>query len=212
MTINENNDFSGLTIAVLALQGAVSEHMHCVKQCGAEALHIRRAGFLQDVDGLIIPGGESTTIGRLSSLSGLGEEISALAAAGKPILGTCAGAILMARRVEGQDPIIPLMNISVQRNAFGRQRESFEAALNIPVLGAEPFCGVFIRAPLIKDAASEVDVLAKLDQGMVFVREKNLLATSFHPELTDDLRLHRYFLRIAARAKQYTKAKIQSKA
>lgn len=202
----ENNtqmDFSGLTIAVLALQGAVSEHMECVEQCGAQALHVRKAGLLQDVDGLIIPGGESTTIGRLSTLFGFREEIHALAATGKPILGTCAGAILLARRVEGQEPIFPLMDITVQRNAFGRQRESFETDLSIPVLGTEPFCGVFIRAPLIKDVAAGVNVLASFNQGIVLVRENNLLATSFHPELTDDLRLHRYFLGMAA-GQKYT--------
>ena len=195
--INMEADFSGLTIAVLALQGAVSEHMDCLERCGARALHVRRAGLLQEVDGLIIPGGESTTIGRLSNLFGFGEEVSALAATGKPILGTCAGAILLARRIEGQEPIIPLMNIAVQRNAFGRQRESFETDLAIPALGTEPFCGIFIRAPLIKEAAEGVEVLAAYDKGIVFVREKNLLATSFHPELTDDLRLHRYFLGMA---------------
>ncbi len=194
---NLEGDFSGLTIAVLALQGAVSEHMDFVKQCGAKPLHVRRGGLLQEADGLIIPGGESTTIGRLSSLFGFGEEISALAAAGKPILGTCAGAILLARRIEGQEPIIPLMNITVQRNAFGRQRESFETDLVIPALGAEPFCGIFIRAPLIKEVSAGVDVLAAYDKGIVFVRENNLLATSFHPELTEDLRLHRYFLGMA---------------
>lgn len=190
-------DFSRLTIAVLALQGAVSEHMNCVERCGARALHVRRAGLLHEADGLIIPGGESTTIGRLSRLFGFREEISAFAAAGKPILGTCAGAILLAQRVEGQDPIIPLMNITVQRNAFGRQRESFETDLAIPTLGADPFCAVFIRAPLIKEAAEGVDVLATYNKGIVFVREKNLLATSFHPELTDDLRMHQYFMGMA---------------
>ncbi len=195
--INMEAVFSGLTIAVLALQGAVSEHVNCVERCGARALPVRRPGLLQEMDGLIIPGGESTTIGRLSALFGFGEEIGALAAAGKPILGTCAGAILLARKVEGQDPIIPLMNITVKRNAFGRQRESFETDLFIPAFGPEPFCSVFIRAPLIKEAGTGVDVLATYAKGIVLVREKNLLATSFHPELTDDLRLHRYFLGMA---------------
>ena len=197
VAINLEADFSGLTIAVLALQGAVSEHIDCVERCGARALHVRRAELLRDVDGLIIPGGESTTIGRLSSLFGFREEISALAARGIPILGTCAGAILLAHRIEGQEPIIPLLNITLQRNAFGRQRESFETDLLIPALGTEPFCAVFIRAPLIKEVGAGVDVLASYGRGIVLVQEKNLLATSFHPELSDDLRLHRYFLSMA---------------
>lgn len=195
-------DFSGLKIAVLALQGAVSEHINCVERCGARALHVRRAGLLQQADGLIIPGGESTTIGRLSSLFGFQEEISSFAAAGKPVLGTCAGAILLARSVEGQASFIPLMNITVRRNAFGRQRESFETDLLIPALGTEPFCAVFIRAPLIKEAGEGVDVLATFGKGIVFARENNLLATSFHPELTDDLRMHRYFLHMALEQKR----------
>ncbi|HAP32363.1 MAG TPA: pyridoxal 5'-phosphate synthase glutaminase subunit PdxT [Firmicutes bacterium] len=189
---------TGLTIAVLALQGAVTEHMHSVERCGASALAVRRAAQLSGVDGLIIPGGESTTIGRLSGLYGFREAICSLAAAGKPVLGTCAGAILLARRVDGQDPIIPLMDIAVVRNAFGRQRESFETDMAIPALGAEPYCGVFIRAPLISSVGAEVEVLASYGAGVVFARQKNLLAVAFHPELTDDLRLHQYFLNMAA--------------
>lgn len=189
---------AGLTIAVLALQGAVAEHMRSVERCGASALAVRRAEQLSGVDGLIIPGGESTTIGRLSGLYGFREAIISLAAAGKPVLGTCAGAILLARRVEGQDPVIPLMDITVVRNAFGRQRESFEADLAIPAFGSEPYCGVFIRAPLISSVGAEVDVLASYGAAVVFARQKNLLAAAFHPELTDDLRLHQYFLKMAA--------------
>jgi 5'-phosphate synthase pdxT subunit len=189
---------TGLTIAVLALQGAVAEHMRSVERCGASALAVRSATQLSGTDGLIIPGGESTTIGRLSKLYGFGEAITSLAAAGKPVLGTCAGAILLARRVEGQDPIIPLMDITIVRNAYGRQRESFETDLAIPALGAEPYRGVFIRAPLISATGAEVEVLASYDTGIVFARQKNLLAVAFHPELTDDLRLHQYFLNMAA--------------
>ena len=188
---------TGLTIAVLALQGAVAEHIRGVERLGATAIAVRRAAQLCAVDGLIIPGGESTTIGRLSGLYGFREAICALAAAGKPVLGTCAGAILLARRVEGQDPVIPLMDITVVRNAFGRQRESFETDLAIPALGSEPYRGVFIRAPLIGGVGADVDVLASYGAGVVFAREKNLLAVVFHPELTDDLRLHRYFLKMA---------------
>ncbi len=190
-------DYSSLTIGVLALQGAVSEHLQCVARCGARALAVRRSGLLQEVDGLIIPGGESTTIGRLSSLYGYAEEIKELAAAGKPVLGTCAGAIMLAKKVAGQEPLIPLMEMEIVRNAFGRQRESFETELEIPVLGTEPFCGVFIRAPLITAVGKGVEILASYGPGIVFAREKNLLAVAFHPELTEDLRLHRYFLELA---------------
>ncbi|MEW5919554.1 MAG: pyridoxal 5'-phosphate synthase glutaminase subunit PdxT [Bacillota bacterium] len=196
-----------MTIGVLALQGAVAEHVQCVERCGGRALAVRRGGLLADVDGLIIPGGESTTIGRLSNLFGFREEIRELAAAGKPVLGTCAGAILLARTVQGQDPIIPLMNITIVRNAFGRQRESFETDLTIPVLGMEPYCGVFIRAPLITGVGEGVDVLASFGEGIVFAREKNLLAVAFHPELTEDLRLHRYFMGMAL---EYRKSKVES--
>lgn len=202
-----HEDFSELTIGVLALQGAVSEHVQRTQQCGARALAVRRSGILPDLDGLIIPGGESTTIGRLSNLFGYGEEIRQLAAAGKPILGTCAGAIILARTVKGQDPIIPLMDIEVVRNAFGRQRESFETDLSIPVLGAEPYCGVFIRAPLISAVGEGVEVLASMGEAIVFAREKNLLGVAFHPELTDDLRLHLYFLKMVL---DYKKSKAES--
>lgn len=204
-------DYSGLIIGVLALQGAVSEHMDCIRACGAEPLLVRRTGLLHEADALIIPGGESTTIGRLSSLFGFQQEISSFAASGKPVLGTCAGAILLSRHVEAQDPIIPLMDITVRRNAFGRQRESFETELHIPALGKDPFCAVFIRAPLIKEAGKGVEVLATFGEGIVFAREKNLLATSFHPELADDLRLHCYFLEMALAQQRLTSPAVVKK-
>lgn len=197
------NEFKDLKIGVLALQGAVSEHMNSIEKCGARAVAVRNISCISDLDGLIIPGGESTTIGRLSRLYGFQESICEMAAAGKPIWGTCAGLVLLAREVENQAPILSLMSITVRRNAFGRQRESFEADLYIPVLGEEPFCGVFIRAPLIVSASEGVEILTRFQGHIVAAREKNLIATSFHPELTDDLRLHKYFLKIALqKAKQ----------
>jgi len=186
-----------LKIGVLALQGAVSEHMDSLQKCGAAAVAVRKTSDFTGLDGLIIPGGESTTIGRLSCLYGFREGILAMAAQGKPIWGTCAGLILLAREVENQEPILSLMSITVRRNAFGRQRESFEAELEIPVLGEEPFCGVFIRAPLILSVGESVKILATFQGQIVAARERNLLATSFHPELTEDLRMHKYFLNMA---------------
>ncbi|MDO9536217.1 MAG: pyridoxal 5'-phosphate synthase glutaminase subunit PdxT [Bacillota bacterium] len=191
------NLFRDLRIGVLGIQGAVSEHIESLKKCGAGYVAVRKAALLDDLDGLIIPGGESTTIGRLSGLYGYQDRISAMAAAGKPIFGTCAGLILLARELEGQDPILALMSIKVRRNAFGRQKESFEADLQIPVLGEEPYCGVFIRAPIITSVQEGAGVLAQFQGQIVAVRENNLLAASFHPELTDDLRFHNYFLGMA---------------
>jgi 5'-phosphate synthase pdxT subunit len=196
-TIFKSGDFKDLKIGVLAIQGAVSEHMRSVEKCGARAVAVRNASLLRDLDGLIIPGGESTTIGRLSRLYGFQEGICAMVASGRPVLGTCAGLILLAREVENQAPILSLMSINVKRNAFGRQRESFETDLLIPVLGEEPFRGVFIRAPLIASVGEGVEILARFQDYIVAAREQNLVATAFHPELTDDLRLHSYFLEMA---------------
>jgi 5'-phosphate synthase pdxT subunit len=195
--ILNDGEFKHLKIGVLAVQGAVSEHMRSVERCGARAVAVRDASLMGYLDGLIIPGGESTTIGRLSQLYGFQEGIWEMAAEGKPNFGTCAGLILLARQVEGQAPILSLMSVSVKRNAFGRQRESFETDLFIPALGPEPFRGVFIRAPLIVSAGEGVEVLARFQDNIVAARERNLVATAFHPELTDDLRLHRYFLKMA---------------
>jgi len=146
---------------------------------------------------LVLPGGESTTIGRLGSLYGFQEEIYKFAARGKPLFGTCAGLVLLAEEVEGQAPILSLMSVSVRRNAYGRQQESFEADLEVKVLGIEPFCAVFIRAPLITSVSPEVEILAKFENAVVGARQGNIIATAFHPELTDDLRFHGYFLQIA---------------
>ncbi|MDQ2743058.1 MAG: pyridoxal 5'-phosphate synthase glutaminase subunit PdxT [Chloroflexota bacterium] len=185
-------------VGILALQGDVAEHGAMLCQAGAEPVMVKRREQLDQVDGLVIPGGESTTIGKLLRRFDLLDPIQQRARAGFPVYGTCAGMILLADQIEdaGQDqPSIGGMDITVQRNAFGRQVDSFEADLDLPAVGSEPFHGVFIRAPLIKRVGQEVDVLAELDDGRaVAARQGNLLVSSFHPELTDDARLHRYFV------------------
>jgi len=185
-------------VGILALQGDVAEHVAMLRQAGAEPVMVKRAEQLDQVDGLVIPGGESTTIGKLLRRFDLLDPIQQRARSGFPVYGTCAGMILLADQIEdaGQDqPSIGGMDITVQRNAFGRQVDSFETDLDLPALGSEPFHGVFIRAPLITRVGQEVDVLAQLDGGRtVAARQANLLVSSFHPELTDDARLHRYFV------------------
>ena len=190
------------TIGVLALQGDFAEHAVALRKAGAEAVEVRLPKQLPSLDGLIIPGGESTTITRLLVIYDLLEPLRALARRGFPIWGTCAGAILLARRAIGLDqPNIGAMDITVRRNAFGSQIDSFEVDLDIPAVGDGPYHAVFIRAPVIEDAGSGLDVLARLPDGrMVAARQGPLLATSFHPELTDDLRFHQYFIEIARRS------------
>ena len=187
-----------MKIGVLAAQGAFIEHEIILARIGAEPVEVRLPQHLEDLDGLIMPGGESTTIGKVAKRWGLLEPIRAFAQSGKPLWGTCAGMILMAKEVVDSvpdQPTLGLMDIVVRRNAFGRQVDSFEADLEVPVLG-EPFHAVFIRAPLIERVEEEVQVLAQLDDGtIVAARQENLLATAFHPELTEDYRFHRYFMR-----------------
>jgi 5'-phosphate synthase pdxT subunit len=187
-----------MKIGVLASQGAFIEHIEKLRQLGVEAMPVRLPEELEGLDGLIIPGGESTSIGRLMRDYKLTQAIRDKVKNGIPVFGTCAGMILMARKNNAADfEPLGLMGIAVRRNAFGRQRESFETELNVPVLGAEPFPGVFIRAPLIEQVNGTVEVLARLTDGtIVAAREGKMLALSFHPELTDDLRFHQYFLKI----------------
>jgi 5'-phosphate synthase pdxT subunit len=189
-----------MKIGVLASQGAFAEHISILKQLNVEAVPVRLPRELNKVDGLIIPGGESTAISRLISAYNLTGEITTLAKDRIPILGVCAGMILMANEVLGNDlESLGLMNITVKRNAFGRQRESFETELSVPALGEEPFPGVFIRAPIIEHSDGMAEVLARLSDGtVVAARQDKLLAAAFHPELTTDLRFHRYFLDIIA--------------
>ncbi|PZM63200.1 pyridoxal 5'-phosphate synthase glutaminase subunit PdxT [Paenibacillus dendritiformis] len=185
-----------MNIGVLALQGAVREHMRSLEAIGVTALAIKHPEQLHEVDGLIIPGGESTTIGKLMRKYGFLEAIGAFAAQGKPLFGTCAGLIVLAKRIIGEggdeEPHLALMDITVRRNAFGRQRESFETDLDVSGVD-EPVRAVFIRAPLITEAGPGVDVLCKVNEEIVIARQGHLLACSFHPELTDDVNLHRYF-------------------
>jgi pyridoxal 5'-phosphate synthase pdxT subunit len=187
-----------LNIGVLASQGAFAEHIAALNKLDAVAVEIRLPGELDGVDGLIIPGGESTTISLLMNSYDLFHKVSTLAQNGMPIFGTCAGMIMMAKNVIGNhSETLALMDITVARNAFGRQVDSFETDLDIPVLGKKGFHAVFIRAPLISGCEKSVEVLARLENGtIVAARENKMLVTSFHPELTDDLRFHRYFLDI----------------
>ena len=189
-----------MRIGVLASQGAFAEHIDILHQLEVEALPVRLPSELRGWDGLIIPGGESTSISRLMVDYNLVSEIKNLAKSGLPIFGTCAGMILLAREILDSDvEPLGLMDITVRRNAFGRQKESFETELAIPVLGEKPFPGVFIRAPIIEQANSEVEILTRLTNGTgVAARQGKILASAFHPELTNDLRFHQYFLNIVA--------------
>ncbi len=187
-----------MRIGVLASQGAFAEHIAILRCLEVEALPVRLPRELVGLDGLIIPGGESTSISKLMLDYRLVNEIRNLARNGLPIFGTCAGMILLAIKISDSD-VEPLgvMDITVRRNAFGRQRESFETELSIPVLGERLFPGVFIRAPLIEEEDSGVEIIARLADGVsVAARQGRLLASAFHPELTDDLRFHQYFLDI----------------
>lgn len=188
-----------MRIGVLAAQGAFLEHIASLQRLGVEAFPVRLPRDLAQIDGLIIPGGESTSISKLMVDYNLVEKVKNLAKNGLPVFGTCAGMILLAKDITDGNRVEPLrlMDIKVRRNAFGRQRESFEADLSIPALGGKPFHAIFIRAPIIEQINSGVKVLARLDDGtIVAVREGKLLASAFHPELTDDLRFHQYFLDI----------------
>lgn len=185
-----------LTVGVLALQGAFLEHTRALAACGCRAVEIRKAEQLDDCRALIIPGGESTTIGKLMDRGGLWEPVRRFAAEGRPIFGTCAGMVLLAKEIESSEqPRLGLMDIVVMRNAFGRQVESFEADIHVPVLGDPPVRGVFIRAPYVTAVGRGVETLASFDDKVVLVRQGRLLAGAFHPELTADTRLHKYFLR-----------------
>jgi 5'-phosphate synthase pdxT subunit len=187
-----------MKVGVLALQGSFAEHAEALRRIGADPVLVRLPAHMDGISGLIIPGGESTTIGKLLINSGLLEPLRRAVKNGMPVYGTCAGMILLARDIGGLDqPLIGVMDITVKRNAFGRQLDSFEESLSVPTLGPEPFRGVFIRAPLIEKTGAEVTVLATLaDGGVVAARQGKLLATAFHPELTEDGRVHRYFLKM----------------
>ncbi len=186
-----------MKIGVLALQGAFIEHIKMLRRLGVEAVEARLPHQLDDLDGLIIPGGESTTIGKLATAYGLIAPLRRFAEK-RPTWGTCAGMIFLAKDIGiDEQPILGAMDITVDRNAFGRQIDSFETELQIAGLEGEPFHAVFIRAPVVTAVEPAVDILARLDDGrIVAVRQGRLLATAFHPELTDDLRLHASFCAI----------------
>lgn len=182
-------------IGVLAIQGAVSEHVKALKASGAEAYVVKNVQDLEGLDGLVLPGGESTTMRRLMDKYGLFDAIKTFSA-DKPVFGTCAGLILMAKKIEGrQGPHLGLLDIDVKRNAFGRQVDSFEADLAIKHV-ADHYDGVFIRAPYIKSVGDDVEVLSTYEDNVVACRQGRFLTCAFHPELTDDLRMHRYFVRM----------------
>jgi pyridoxal 5'-phosphate synthase pdxT subunit len=186
-----------MKIGVLALQGAVAEHARTVEAVGAEAVLVKRVEQLADLDGLILPGGESTAMRRLIDRYNFLEPLRAFGEAGKPIFGTCAGMILLAKRIHNQESShLGLMNVTVERNAFGRQVDSFEADLAIKDV-AEDFPAVFIRAPYIIEAGDGVDILSEDTGRIVAARDRHYLATAFHPELTKDTRLMKYFLKMA---------------
>jgi pyridoxal 5'-phosphate synthase pdxT subunit len=189
-----------MRIGVLALQGAFREHRRVLEELGAETVEVRRPSDLEGLDGLVIPGGESTTIRLLMEEFGLTVPLRDRIADGLPVLGTCAGMIVLAKRVEGETlPGLDALDVDVRRNAFGRQVDSFETDLELPAVGDEPFHAVFIRAPLVEAVGPYVDVLARLeDETIVGVRERGVVGVAFHPELTADTRLHQYFLDLVA--------------
>lgn len=195
-----------MRIGVIAIQGNVEEHVNAISKAlrqsnlEAEVIKIKHSGLVPVCDAIILPGGESTTLGRLMEREGIADEIKKVASAGVPVMGTCAGLVLLAKYGDVQvertkQPLLGLMDIHVNRNAFGRQRESYECQVDFKGLGS-PFNAVFIRAPAITDCGENVEILSKCNGLIVAAREKNMLALAFHPELTDDLRIHHYFLKM----------------
>jgi len=194
-------------IGVLAVQGAIEEHVSMTNlafkslNINGEVLWVKKPKHLEEIQGLIIPGGESTVMGRLLETSGLLDAIKKFANEGKPVFGTCSGMVLLAKEVydrivgKTDQSTLKLMDIVVERNAFGRQSESFEKDLDIPLLGEKKFRGIFIRSPVVESFGDKVKPLCRIDGRIVAVQQKNILATSFHPELTDDLRFHELFLK-----------------
>lgn len=195
-----------MRIGVIAIQGNVEEHVNAMIKAlreakrNAEVIKIKHKGIVPTCDAIILPGGESTTLGRLMEREGISPEIKNAVHAGIPVMGTCAGLVLLAKQGDKQvektgQPLLSLMDIHVNRNAFGRQKESFEAQVSFKGLDT-PFNAVFIRAPCITEAGKDVEILSTHNDFIVAARQKNMLALAFHPELTDDLRIHHYFLRM----------------
>jgi 5'-phosphate synthase pdxT subunit len=193
-----------MKVGVIAIQGAVSEHVDALRRAfaergiDAEVVSIKHKGIVLDCDGIVIPGGESTTLCRLLSREGIAEEVREAAVKGVPIMGTCAGLIVLAKEGDEQvaktsQELLGIMDAKVNRNAFGRQRESFEAELKVEILDS-PFTGIFIRAPAIVSCGPDVRILSRLEDLIIMAEQGNVLALAFHPELTGDLRIHQYFL------------------
>jgi 5'-phosphate synthase pdxT subunit len=205
---NNNNSSRQVSIGVLALQGDIEENVSATNQAlkalniDGNVMQVKYPEQVSKIDGIIIPGGESTVIGTLAALNGSLKVLRDRISEGMPALGICAGMIVLAKRAydrvvgETRQKLLNILDITVERNAFGRQMDSFEAYLNIPLLGEKQFKGVFIRAPVIKDHASNVEVLARLNDKVVAVKQGNIIGTSFHPELADDVRLHMHFLKM----------------
>ena len=189
-----------MKIGVLAVQGDFAEHIAMLRAIGVEPVEVRLPADLDGLSGLCLPGGESTTMRKLIDRWGLRAPLLAFAATGAPLFGTCAGMIVLSREIaDGDEPILPLLDVTVRRNAFGRQLDSFESDLTVPIVGDQPVHAVFIRAPIIERAGPGVDVLARLDDGrIVAVRERNVVATAFHPELAGEPRFHRLIATMAA--------------
>ncbi|MDR3600167.1 MAG: pyridoxal 5'-phosphate synthase glutaminase subunit PdxT [Desulfosporosinus sp.] len=182
-------------VGVLALQGAFREHRQVLEKLGCDVVEVRKSSDLEGIHGLIIPGGESTTIGKLLNIDGIGKKIKELGTKDLPIFGTCAGMILLSKTIIGSDQYsLDLMDTVVERNAFGRQVASFETDLIVPALGSNSLRAIFIRAPYLREVAPNVGILAEYEGKIVFARQGNLLASAFHPELTSDQRVHKYFL------------------
>lgn len=190
-----------IKIGVLALQGAVREHVNSLQTPGVEVVIVKKVEQLEELDGIVLPGGESTTMRRHIDNYGFFEPLKAFAKAGKPMFGTCAGLILMAKSLVGQNNgHLEIIDMEVERNAFGRQRESFEAELMVNGIG-DDIMALFIRAPLIKRVGEDVEIISKYNDEIVAVRQNQFLACSFHPELTTDTRFHQYFVDIVKETK-----------
>jgi 5'-phosphate synthase pdxT subunit len=191
---------TAMKIGVLAVQGAFAEHIDVLREIGADGVPVRLPADLVGLSGLILPGGESTTMRKLIERWGLRGPISRLLDEGVPVMGTCAGMILLSRRIlDGDEPVFPVLDVEIKRNAFGRQLESFETDLDVPLLGERRVHAVFIRAPVVERVGPSVDVLARLDDGrVVAVRERNVIATAFHPELAGETRFHRLLVTMAS--------------
>ena len=197
---------NGINIGILAVQGDVAENMSATRMAmndlGIEGIvsEVKNPEQISDLDGLVIPGGESTVIGTLSLVNGSLKKIKEKIASGMPVLGTCAGMILLSKKAkdrvvgEMEQPLLDYLDVRIERNAFGRQKDSFEANVSLEKIGIPKFRGVFIRAPSVIDAGKNVEVLSKVDEKIVAVKQGNIIGTSFHPELTEDLSLHKYFV------------------